>query len=321
MKFLKKLTLLLTLAVSVFALTACSANTLAVNGYLWFNDPSVFNPNFVETSVYDVSFVNQTPSNSTKVEVEGYSLNVKSGVYTTVLKSFRNPQGLGDYYEYTTSFTLVADYVVPNPENGVYEVIEESFATKTIFKSDLTPITSEKSYQSSMSNYKYSYVIEYSGSTATASLRESTLEDKNVNEQTFTFKKYNKKAYIDNDILLLTQRLFNIDGSFTRSFKTVDVLSNKLHKMNSYAYLRDKNLDVKDLENYVLNGVDLKMAEPTVSCAHVQIAIADTFAGAPIECYYAQDRNTHRHRLIETYTTFGSLGYLKFHLSNVTITE
>ncbi len=321
MKFLKKLTLFLILAISVFSMTACSASSnLAINGYLWFKNPSSFTPNWTETSVYDITFTNVTPSKSDAVGTEGYSLNITSGTFTTTLKSFTNTEN-GNYYVYTTEFNLVGEYVVPNPAETGYDKVEESYQTVTEFKDDLTPIRSEKHYESQFSNYKYDYVLTYAGNTATAKLTESSINGEGKNEQTFTFEKYNKKAYIDNDILLLAHRLFNVNSSFVRQFRTVDVLSNKLHDMQSYAYLVDKELDVKKLPNYTLNGVNLALTEETVSCAHVEISIDDKFAGAPLECYYAQDRETHRHRLIETYLPFGSIGYLKLHLASVEVTE
>ncbi len=321
MKFFKKLTLLLVLGISVFSMTACSGNsTLALNGYLWFKNTSTFTPNWTETSVYDVSFVNETPSKSTFVGVEGYTLSIETGTFTTTLKSYANTE-YGNYYVYTTEFTLIGEYVTPKKPDAGYEKLHETYQTVTEFKDDLTPIRSEKHYASKFSNFKYDYVLTYEGSTATAKLKETSFTGEGGGEQTFTFPKYNKKAYIDNDILLLAHRLFNVNKTFSRQFRTVDVLSNKLHDMQSYAYLKDKELDVKKLPNYTLNGVNLALTEETVSCGHVEIGINDNFAGAPIECYYAQDRETHRHRLIETYTSFGSLGYLKFHLASVDVTE
>lgn len=320
MKLFKKLLLLLTLGVCVFSMTACSSTNLSTNGYLWFKNTSAFaRHGWTETSTYDVSFVHATPHNSTEVKVDGYSLEITEGKYITTLKTFRDN---GNYYEYTTKLILKFKYIVPNPETeGVYETHEETVNTTTKFKENLTPVKSVKTYSSTFSNYHYEYEINYSGSTATANLTETDLEGNYPNKQNFTFKKYNKKAYIDNDILLLIPRLFNVDDNFSREFRTIDVLSNKNFDMQMYAYLNDGNVDVKNLENYVLNGVDLKTQSETVSCGHVQIVIDDVFSGNPIDCYYAQDRDTHRHRLVETYTRFGTLGYLKFHLAEVKIDD
>lgn len=322
MKIFKKLTLLLVLAVCAFSMTACSSTNLSTDGYLWFKDPSAFKPGWTEECVYDVSFVHTTPNNSTELKADGYSLDVQNGTYTTKLTTFTDN---GQYYVYETEFNLTFKYIEPNVKdededgNPDYKTYVETFTTVTEFKSNLTPVRSEKIYASSFSNYKYNYVLNYDGSTATAVFKESDYEGKAPNNQTFTFKKYNKKAYIDNDIILLIPRLFNIDDDFGREFKTVDVLSNKLFDMQLYAYLDNGNLDVKNLANYTLNGVEPTENSANVSCAHVQITIDDTFSGNPIDCYYAQDRNTHRHRLVETYTRFGTLGYIKFHLASVTV--
>lgn len=311
MKNFRKFLVLAILILTVFTLSACSNVSLSANGYLWFKNPSAFKSNFKETLVYDVSLVHTTNSNSTEVKVDGYTLEIQEGTYTTTLeaKSDKNR----NYYVYTTEFNLKANYVAPQ------ESLEftDTFKTVTEFNENLTPIKTTKDYRSEFSNFKYSYVLNYESDKATASLVESDVDGKYPHEQEFTFKKYTKGAFVDNDMILLVPRLYNISNSFSQQFKTIDVLSNKNYDMQYYAYLKDENVDVKVLSGYTLNGS--AVGEDGIQCNHVQVIIDDNFSGNPIECYYAQDRDTHRHRLIETYTYFGSIGYLKYTLTSATV--
>ncbi|MBO7215205.1 MAG: hypothetical protein J6V66_06915 [Clostridia bacterium] len=318
MKFFKRLTLLMALLVSVLAMTACSSTSLSINGYLWFKNTSAFKPGWSEVSTYGVSLVHTTPINTEELADKTSTIEILDGSYTTTLQTKTDN---GNYYVYETNFSLTFTGEVED-ENGdkVIRTFYESFSTKSEFKDTLEPIKTEKVYSSDSSNYKYNYLITYSGSTATAVLKESDINGLGVNEQTFTFKKFNKKTYIDNDLLLLIPRLFNVDKSFSRSFRTIDVLSNKMFDMNMYGYNKNSDLHVENFANYTLNGVDLSVENPEISCAHIEMVINDTFSGYPLEAYFAQDRDTHRHRLVTTYTRFGDRGYLKFSLENVVVT-
>lgn len=311
MKKISKILTVLTLIMVVLSLTACSNVQLNARNYLWFKDPSAFKSNFKETLVYDVSFTNVTNANSTPEEIDGYSLDIDESSYVTTLEAKTDKNG--NYYVYTTEFNLQAKYITPNATKE----FTDSFKTVVHFNENLTPISSKKNYYSEFSDFKYDYEIAYEGNNATATLRESDIAENNSREEVFTFKKYTKGAYVDNDVILLFPRLFNVSNTFVQEFKTIDVLSNKNHDMQYYAYLIDKNVDVKVLSGYTLNGE--QVGADGLQCNHVEVIIKDNFSGNPIECYYAQDRDTHRHRLIETFTHFGNVGYLKYSLLSATV--
>ncbi len=311
MKKFSKILTVLTLIIIVLSLTACSNAKLSTSNYLWFKNPSAFKSNFKETLTYDLSFVNVTNADSTPVKVEGYSLEIDDGSYVTTLEAKTDKDG--NYYVYTTEFNLKAKYVTPNDSREFVD----SFKTEVRFSETLTPISTKKEYRSEFSDYKYDYELTYDSSEATAVLKESDLSGTNFKDNTFSFKKYTKGAFIDNDLILLIPRLYNVNSSFIQEFKTIDVLSNKNHDMQLYAFLRDQNVDVKVLSGYTLNGEEV--AKDGLQCNHLQIVIKDNFSGNPIECYYAQDRDTHRHRLIETFTHFGNVGYIKYSLVSATL--
>ncbi len=309
-KFIKVLTVL-SLILTVISLTACSNAQLNTSNYLWFKNPTAFKTNFREVLTYDVSYVNTTNADSTPVKIDGYSLEVDEGSYVTTLEAKTNKDG--NYYVYTTEFSLKAKYITPT---STKEFID-TFKSVSTFSENLKPISTSKEYFSEFSDFKYSYELIYEDNKATATLKEYNLSEENSRDNTFTFDKYTKGAFVDNDTILLIPRLFTISGTFVQDFKTIDVLSNKNHKMQYYTYLVDQNVDVKVLSGYTLNGEQVGLEG--LQCNHLEVAINDNFSGSPIECYYAQDRDTHRHRLIETFTPFGNVGYLKYSLANAVV--
>lgn len=305
-RYLKFLTALV-LASFLMLLTACGNTTLSVDGFYWFENASSFPTNFVETLTYDVSVAHTTPSNSTEVKLDGYSLNVEEGVYTTTLKTI---SGTNERYEYVTELKLKGSYVTPTETKEFFD----TFTTTTEFSKALAPSKTKKVYASELSSYAYEYEISYDNGNANCTLTEFIGTD-NENTSTFEFNKLNEKAYVDNDLILLYGRLFNYNASYAQTFYTVDVLSKKVHEMTYRAGISGESLDVKSLDNYSINGVT--PTEAKVNCVRVGISINDTFSGSSIETYYATNHQTDRHRLVETYTRISSgIGYLKFSLKS-----
>ena len=313
-KFIKYSTLIV-LIVLTLAFTACSNAPLSVNGHYWFKEPASFPIGFEEVLTYDVSFVHKTQSNSNEVKKEGYEILVEDGKLITTLKTEQDASN--KKYVYKTEFYLKASFVTPNNEPYSFE---DSFVAESKFTSDFKPISTTKVYKSTLSNYNYEYQITYGGKNAEVSLIEyaKTEYETPVN---YTINNYLDGAFIDNDAILFLPRAFNIDSSFNVQFSTIDVLSRKLQPMAYQAYLSDENkIDVKNLPNPLATEGEL------IECNHITLRINDTFAGSPIECYYATKHTPYRHRLIELYTTFnfdvfGKLGYLKYQLVNVNATE
>ncbi len=318
MKLIKKLFSFLTIIAVCLSMTACNKTSLSPDGYYWFEDATSFPSAFEETLTYDVSFVHTTPSDSEQVKLDGYTIDVSKGVYTTKLKAVRTSSE--NYYEYSTVFEFEGVYKTPSTEKA----FADNLTTYTKFKSDLSPVETKKEYSSELFNYSYKYNINYTSDKASCSLTEYIGTD-NENTSTFEFKDYSNGSFIDNDTILLFTRLFNIDSSFTKPFKTIDVLSRKNFDMIYSAGILDEKVDVKSLDNYVINNVE--PTEAKVTCARVSIYISDTFSGNPIEAYYATDHRTHRHRLVETYTKLSissrfdkyDLGYLKYSLKSAKV--
>lgn len=323
MKSFKKLTVAVVLLFTLLFSTACSSVPLNVNGYYWFKNQAVagFVTEFSEESRYEVSVVNKTPSNSDEIKVEGVSFENVIGSYVTTLTTTNDKDG-NQFYQYETEFSFTADF---KNATSVTQV-NDNFKTKTLFNKDLSPISSHKEYSATRtkagedpSKYSYVYDLSYDNSKnkATCVLTEYPDDAANKTVTNLSFNKFSDGAFVDNDILLLIGRVFDVTKDFSRQFKTIDVLSNKNHKMILYATASNDNLDVKKIEDgYLLNGD----AKKDIDACHLNLKINDTFSGYPIECYYATNHETHRHRLIECYSKLTSdFGYLKYKLKSVTI--
>ena len=311
MKRFKRFFSLLTLIAVCLSLTACSNTTLSTDGFYWFEDATSFPDSFEEVLTYDVSVAHATPSNSTEIKAEGHTFDITKGEYVTKLQAVRNNNG--NYYVYTTSFAFEGVYKTPEEEIS----FADGFTTETKFTSDLKPISSKKQYNSELYEYSYNYEISYSSDKADVTLVEYPNTDDETTS-TFTIEDYTEGAYIDNDAILAFARLYNVSTSLYRSFKTIDVLSRKNQSMTLVSGSSGDQLDVKNLDNYVINGNTPTDAK--VNCARVRFYISDTFSGSEIEAYYATDHKTHRHRLVETYTKLsGGLGYVKYSLKSATV--
>jgi hypothetical protein len=237
-----------------------------------------------------------------------------NGTLTTKLET---KLGQKTRYVYTTNFSFSGTYVTPK-ENFPFV---DTYTTITEFYNDgYEPIYSEKIYNSELTNSSYRYRIDYTKEKATCVV---TTYPGKENEKTSTYEmsKYSNGAFIDNDLIMLFPRLYNIDENFIQEFKTIDVLSRKNSNMRYKSVVVDDKVQVMGLPNYVLNGAEIPENEPTISCNRIKISITDDFAGSDIECYYATDHKTHRHRLVESYTTIaGGLGYMKYSLISATVT-
>lgn len=327
MNLFKKLSVTIILLISMLSLTACSSIPLNIDGYYWFKNKAIagFISNYSEESVYDVSFVNTTLSNSDEVKVEGVAFENVIGSYVTTLKTANDKDG-NQFYEYTTKFSFTADLKNTTGATEVVTKVSDSFETKTLFNKDLSPISSHKEYSAirttnndTPNKYSYVYDISYDNSKnqATCVLTENPDNETTKKVTNLSFSKFSDGAFVDNDILLLIGRVFDVAKDFSRQFNTIDVLSNKNHKMLIYASAVEDKLDVKKIESgYLLNGEQ----QNDIDACHLNLKINHTFSGYPIECYYATNHETHRHRLIECYSKLtNELGYLKYKLKSVTI--
>ena len=345
----KLLALFALLLASMFIFTGCIGATITYDGEYWFKNPSGFSV-IEETSVYDVKVVNITPTYETEIKNEYLQFQIEDGSYVVTLKSV-----LADvnYYVLETVLKVKGKYVY-----GEYEIpVDDYLKTYTKFESragGFTPIYSKRTtydestgkqhYNTSLysysagyveSNLRYEYEVEYKGKNASSKLVYGVaLKDEETNEflgeqtieESFNYNNYDSGAYIDNNLLTFLPRAFNIKDSFYQEFTTIDVPNHEVKKMlYSASQTTTDSIYQHVFESltydYTVNGANQTIASG-FNTTRLYSAIDDTFTGAPIELYYASDAETHRHRLIKSYTALNdNMGFIEYTIKSVTVTE
>ena len=147
-------------------------------------------------------------------------------------------------YVYETSTTINATYYY-NYDSSTksykdsYKVENDTVKTKTVFKDfngKFAPIISEREARNVFPIYAtptkvehfkkigYKTVIEYGEKNATVTLTPAdpiSKEYLSSLKEPVTVKKYNKKAYIDNELIVLLFRSFKLDSSLSYTFSII----------------------------------------------------------------------------------------------------
>lgn len=321
----KLLTLTICLLTVLCLLTGCGTESISFQGTYWLSNETLPFGAINEKCTYEVKCVSSSPSNSAELKNNAVSLEITNGEYVTLLTSSYGGE-YGNHYEYVTTLDISGKYVI----NGEEFPFTDHTQTKTLFKpivDSFAPIYSEKvstcsstvSYGNggyAMQQFKYDYSVSYSGKNAVTkySICDLNNESKTVSED-ITYKKYTKGAYIDNELLLLIPRLFNISSNFYQAFNTIDILSKRNNQMYySVSAQKSGEPEVKTFSGYSLNGDQTG----DISTLKFVTAINETFSGSSIESYYAQNTVGDKHRLIRSYSKINdNIGILEYSLVSV----
>lgn len=238
-------------------LTACSSgNARTFNATYFHADPSVRDIVDVDENLtYDVYSFSGTDA------VNGYENLLPTLARTTDGLSFEVTDGSS----YTTSVTTAADksgYVFKSKltVNGVYtygdgktysvegdttEVtvnfkgIDGAFKpTKVVKKmTNVCPVNMNPTSSEHFIKIGCTYTIEY-GKNAVISVEPADDADsKNyfagVSEKDITVKKYDKKDFVDNDLLFTVFRNFDYEADFSFAYSTIDAISGGLASANA----------------------------------------------------------------------------------------
>ncbi|MBR2376591.1 MAG: hypothetical protein IKA85_02275 [Clostridia bacterium] len=328
---MKKLfTLFLVLIISIFTLTGCGETPLGFKAQYWHENVATtdFHP-LNETIEYDVKVVNKTPSNSAEMKNNDVKMEITNGKYITTLKMLEDENNV-PYYSYETELLIEGKYTFKEEVKEFTNDVKSTTLFKTIVN-DFMPISTTKSSNKTTTimsavngyalfDFTYSYDVNYGEKDATSKYTLNTIGETKSEPivKNNTFKKYNDKAYIDSELLLLLPRAFSYEQSFMKSFSSIDVVTQKIQKMRYYAGTEKTEVpDIKSFNlKYNLNGSETGAED--FKAAKVQVLIDDTFSGAAMEAYYAVDHPTHRHRMVKCYTALNdSIGYLEYTIKSV----
>ena len=331
----KLLTIFLILITTVFAFTGCGSETMGYQAQYWHENIATtgYHP-FSEEVEYEVKVVNKTPSNSTEISNEYVKMEITSGKFITTLKMEMDEDSKTPYYIYETKLLIKGKYLFKGAEDEDVKEFENDVKSTTLFKTivnEFMPISSTKSSSKTTTiigatngyavyDFVYSYDINYGEKDATSSYTLNSIGETEISPivKNYTYKKYNEKPYVDSELLLLLPRAFTYEKSFMKGFSTIDVITQKTQSMTYYA--GTEKTDVPDIKSfnlkYNLNGNDVGGEE--LKAAKVRVMINETFSGAAMEAYYANDHETHRHRMVKCYTALNeSMGYLEYTIKNV----
>ena len=241
----KKLSLLLTGILCAGLLTGCARTpNSGFAGTYWLQNPTTVQvpETFYEKIEYTVTTENEYEGTKLTNLNEGdlyFNLDSTKSSYVTELKSENG------VYVYTTTLTMSGEYIFAGEG---YVVENDVTTTKTTFKGfedGFACIKSEKTIKSTLPTVssptsKEQFVTvsatittEYGEKNAT-----HTLTADEANKAYFsslseprTIKKYNKDAYIENDLMLLLARNFSYEDSLSYAFSTIESATGELTKL------------------------------------------------------------------------------------------
>ena len=337
----KKITAAVLAAMATAVFVGCSSEAVGYSGAYWNDQPNsqTILPIY-EKLTYDVTKVNGEDIGLSSYKRAGFELKISSGSYETELFTSDD----NSEYIYKTSLKIKGAYIYGNKS---YEV-DDYTQTETHFKGisdNLAPISSVKKLknvtpsalepQSENDFYEIEAEISvnYSGENAdiTSTIKNLKATDENaVTERTATIKGYNKQSFIEDDIMIFAFRAFEINGSFSKAFTTLDASAEKVKnvKCEITGLAAAGGKDVPATPVTLKNVLTDDKLRDTIDFTTYGVTFSTTGGEAQAfrYVYYATNKvsdgvevdNEHRHRPVRIYQPLiFSSGYLAFDLKTV----
>ena len=298
-------------AAAILTLTACSgnANTFAATYFLQ-GDASVRDIGTVDEKLtYKVySFSGKDESNaydtllpSLASGTETLKFSVTDGsTYETTLKTLADKSG----YEFHSLLTVNGVYTSGNGKTytvqgdtteitatfkGVNDKFHPIAVTKVIkntFPTSGNP-TDEKQFVTASCTYKIDY-----GKNATVTVTPGEDETsktyyKSLAEKNTVIKKYDKKDFVDNDLLFTVFRNFDYAANFSFSYSTIDALSGAMVSASASVIGESGKSPVKLLSK----PANSKLTMGAFNTCGVKFATTGEYGKAYAYCYYALSVN------------------------------
>ncbi len=337
-------------AASAIALTGCSTSqTQTFSGAYWNDNPK--NTGIVpvyEKLKYDVDVVAKAPFSSSEMKNDDLRLVPdKSASYYTVELSAEKG---ADVYTLKTELKMVGKYEFG--ENKEYKIEGDTVTTETTFKGyadglapvktvkkvrNVVPSSAVPTEEGQFHTVGYTQTIEYGSSVATSViLPDAGSEDYlKGREETIEYKKYNKKTYVDNDMMLFYFRAFEFEDGFSYTFSVIDAMGQSLSSvkcsgLTDSAGKSTAKTPIK-VSSYIetSGGTTQKANDKTFNCYGVKFATQGEYGQTFLYAYYAvnpkgeegNDKdNANRHRAIAVYQpALYHTGYVSFTLHETSL--
>lgn len=310
---------------AAIVLTGCSANTKNF-GATYFDknasDSGVASVN--ERLTYDVySFRDEDPRGNTDKFGKIAALNEKltfnvseQSSYVTTIKT----SGDGEYYVFTSTLKVKGAYVYDTDKE--YAVDDETVTTVEFkgigskFKpisvkrtaTNVVPLSVAPTSENDFVRLAYTYTVDY-GKNAVISVSADDEQSKDYfqaqTRKDTVIKKYDKKEFVENDILFTVFRNFDYTSGFSYSFNTIDAISQSLTSVtaSTVSASTDKSpvtlLKMRDTRLY-------GRSVPAFNAVGIKFATTGRYARTFAYCYYANSVNWNGETAAEEKTEDGN---------------
>lgn len=299
------------MAAAILTLTACSgnANTFAATYFLSKNESVRDIGTVDETLTYKVysfsgkddlnAYDELLPTLASGTETLKFKVTDGSS-YVTALKTLEDKSG----YEFRSVLTVNGEYTYGDGKTytvsgdtteivatfkGVNDKFHPTEVTKTVkntFPASASP-TDEKQFVTAGCTYKITY-----GKTAEITVTPDEDETsknyyKQLSDKNAVIKKYDKKDFVDNDLLFTVFRNFDYATNFSFTYSTIDALSGAMVSANAAVIAESGKSPIKLRKKP--SGSSLKNGAFNV-CG-VKFATTGEYGKAYAYCYYALSTN------------------------------
>lgn len=242
----KKLSLILSGILCAVLLTGCTKlPNSGFAGTYWTQNPiyKQVEENFYEKIEYTVT--SEAEYEGKKLDSMGNSENLYFAVDSNKSSYVTELYAENGLYVYKTALTLYGEYVF----GGESVVVEGDFTeTETTFKGmengfacvksvkkikNVLPTSSKPTSKDEFKTISVTITTEYGEKNATHTLTGDEVSKSYFSslKEPVTVKKYNKKAYIENDLMMLMARNFSYESSLNYVFSTIESATGELTQM------------------------------------------------------------------------------------------
>lgn len=191
------------------------------------------------------------------------------------------------------------------------------YSEKTV--KNTTPYSSSDGYTFAKTHYTYTCSYDKAANKATVTVKDLGKENEEdvyykVEDSSRDYENYNNN-FIDNELLLLFPRTCALEEGYYQSFKTLDVLSAKIHDMRIAVSTNAPSFKFITPSDYTVNGET--HAGETFNAHNVTLTINSTFSGSGLSLgYQSAEKDNYRLLTLKTEYAYG-LGSLNYSLKTV----
>ncbi|MBR2336495.1 MAG: hypothetical protein IKA61_00925 [Clostridia bacterium] len=353
----KKFSLLLALLLSLGTVVGCNKTpNSGFVGTFWLESYTVktVQPDFYEKIEYKVSSTEKDDKFAPALydSNDGYLnfyVDEEKSSYVTELYS---ENGL---YVYKTRLVVFGQYTFG--QSGVYTVEGDVTETETTFKGmedgfacvksvkrvkNVYPVEQAPTTVDDFVTVTADFTVEYTDKSATLTVSAKDEVSKahlSAVAEPVTVKKYNKKAFIDNELMLLIFRNFKYENTLSYTFNTIETSTGGLKEINGSAYLTSESVSSDVTKQTAIKTIDMENSIDNLGVGRlprkinafgITLKTTGEFSQSFAYVYYANSigddvndaQNKSRHYMVKCFRpAIYNIGYLVYTLDTVSHTR